>query len=82
MAESAELPAFRWGCRHVTPLDNPHSFPTATVALSLRAGFSLAYLSDIPGPPQVVCWPVHEYNPSGGEDDYIEQIADLGVLLW
>ena len=34
------------------PCDISCSFPTATAALSLGAGLSLAYLSEIPGPPQ------------------------------
>ena len=33
-------------------MDISYSFPTATAALSLRAGLSIAYLSYFPDPPQ------------------------------
>ena len=45
--------ALKAGLCFLRPCDISCSFPTATAALSLGAGLSLAYLSEIPGPPQV-----------------------------
>ena len=48
------------------PCDISCSFPTATAVLSLRAGLSLRYLSEFPGPPQIESFGHPDADPVGG----------------